>query len=192
MNFEKILGKRQVKLLFLLISASLIMTASAAVYYALLMESDVTITEAAVYFTSGDDSTAADVSLGTNNTYAHLAGLKAYPNVTLTYEQAINITNTDESAHDISLRHISITPDSGDDSIGNFTSITFKLINTTGGVEATFEYTTTNDNWNPPDPTEWKSIPGSNTEWTIRIETVAVAGAKNNTSCGITITLDVQ
>lgn len=191
MSLERILGKRSVKLLFLLISASLIMTASAAVYYALLMESQVTITEAVVHFTEGNDSTAAGLSLGTNETYAHLASLKAYPNVTLTYEQAVNVTNTDSSAHNIRLRHISISPASGDDSIGNFTSITFKLVDASGNVKATFQYTTSGDNWSTPSPTSWISIPAS-TEWTIQVETKAVAGARSNVSCSITVAIDVQ
>lgn len=192
MKLERIMAKRSTKLLFLLISTSLIMTASAAVYYALLMESDVTISEAKVYFTDGDDSSAAGYSPGTNNTYAQLASLKAYPNVTLTYEQAVNVTNTDDSAHDIRLRHISITPASGDD-VGNFTSITFYLIDTTGGVQGTLTYTVSGSSWDPPSsPTDWESLPGSNTEWTIKVETKAVAGAKSSISCSITIAIDVQ
>lgn len=190
MSLQKVMGKRSVKLLFLLISSSLIATASAAVYYALLMEPKVTISAPPVYFTSGNDSVAAGVLFGSNNTYVSLPGLKAYPNVTLTYDQAINITN-DGSAHDIQLRHISISPASGDSSIGNFTSITFYLINATGGVQKTFQYTTTLDNWNTPNPTGYVSI-GAGAEWTIKVVTEAVAGAKNNVSCIITIALDVK
>lgn len=186
------MGKRSAKLLFLLISASLITTASAAVYYAILMESNVTVSGAPVHFTDGNDSVKAGYSPGTNDTYAHLTGLKAYPNVTLTYEQAVNITNTDGPAHNIRLRHVSITPASGD-GVGNFTSITFYLINTTGGVEGTLTYTVSGGSWVPPSSeTDWASLPGGNTEWTIKIVTVAVAGAKSNVSTSITIAIDVE
>ena len=188
MNLERIMRKRSVKLFFLLISASLIMTASAAVYYALLMEPEVTISAAPVHFTDGDDSSAAGYSPGTNNTYASLS-LKAYPNVTLTYEQAVNVTNTGDSDHDIRLRHVSISPASGDD-VGNFTSIIFYLIDAAGNVKATFDYNTTGSSWNTPETTDWMSITQT-AEWTIKIETVAVAGAKS-VSCSITIAIDVK
>ncbi|RLI10628.1 hypothetical protein DRO42_00525 [Candidatus Bathyarchaeota archaeon] len=187
----QLLSKRSVKLLFLLFTAIVISTASTTVYYALLSSSSVTTAEAVVHFTAGGDSTAAGYSAGTNETYAQLTSLKAYPNVTLTYEQAMNVTNTDTSSHQIRLRHVSISPSSGDSSVGNFTQIDFKLVDKSGTVQATLTYTTTGDTWNTPSPTSYVSIPAS-TQWAIRVETKAVAGAKKSIACSIEIAVDVQ
>lgn len=189
-KIRNLLNRRGVKLLFLMITAIVISTASTTVYYALLSESSVTTAEATVHFTDGDDSTAAGYSAGANETYARLTSIKAYPNVTLTYEQAMNVTNTDASAHQIRLRHVTISPGSGD-SIGNFTQIDFKLVDVSGTVQRTLSYTTTGDSWNTPSPTTYVSLPAS-TEWTIRVETKATAGAKKNVSCSIELAVDVQ
>jgi len=187
----QILSRRSVKMVFLIFTAIVISTASTTVYYALLSSSAVTTEEAAVHFTAGDDSTEAGYSPGTNETYAELTDIKAYPNITLTYEQAMNVTNTDTSAHQIRLRHVSISPGDGDDSVGNFTSIAFKLVDTSGAVQGTLEYTTTGDDWNEPSPTGYVSLPAS-TEWIIRVETKAAPGAKKNVACSIEIAVDVQ
>ena len=190
-RISDVLSRRSIKLVFLLFTAIVISTTSTTVYFALQTSSSVETAEAVVHFTNGDDSSAAGYSPGANETYARLSSLSAYPNVTLTYEQAMNLTNTDASAHNVRLRPISISPTSGTDSVGNFTQIDFILIDTTNTVRGTLTYTTTGDNWIVPSATSYVSLPAT-TEWTIKVQTEAAAGAKKNISCNIEIAVDVQ
>ena len=182
-------NRKSIKLGMLLISALLIATTSTNVYYGILQENSVGIVEAKVHFTAGDDSTAAGYSPGLNETYCSLS-LNAYPNVTLYYDQAVNVTNTDAAAHNVRLRHVSITPASGTDSVGNFTSIEFNLVNVAGTEQLTLTYNTTGDNWNTPATTGYVSLPAG-TEWTIQVETKAAAGASAE-SCNIEFAIDVD
>lgn len=183
-------NKKSIKLSLLLISALLIAATSTNVYYGLLSESSVGIIEAKVHFTAGDDSTAAGYTPGANETYCRLS-LNAYANVTLYYEQAVNITNTDTVAHDIRLRHVTISPTSGDVSVGNFTQIDFKIVDKAGTVQRTLTYTTAGDTWVVTgSPTAYITLPAS-TEWTIQVETRAEPGAKQ-VSCWIEIAIDVD
>ncbi|TRO54137.1 hypothetical protein E2P71_05010 [Candidatus Bathyarchaeota archaeon] len=183
-------NRKSIKLSLLLMSALLIATTSTNVYYGLLSESSVGIVEAKVHFTAGDDSTAAGYAPGANETYCRLF-FNAYANVTLYYEQAVNITNTDTAAHDIRLRHVTIGPTSGDESVGNFTQIDFKIVDKAGTVQRTLTYTTTGDTWNTPGaPTAYITLPAS-TEWTIQVETKAAPGA-SKVSCWIEIAVDVD
>jgi len=124
--------RKSLDLMVLLIVSALIITASASIYYGMLAQSTATVIAAPVYFTTGNDSTGI-LNLGTNNTYAGLS-LDAYPNVTLYYEQAVNITATADKQ--IRLRHVSVTPDDNDPSVGNFTSIVFRLIQADGSEVA--------------------------------------------------------
>jgi len=183
-------NRKSIKLGLLLISALLIATTSTNVYYGLLSESSVGVVEAKVHFTAGDDSTAAGYSPGANETYCRLS-LNAYANVTLYYEQAVNITNTDTAAHDIRLRHVTISPTSGNVAVGNFTSLIFHIVDKAGTIQRTLTYTTTGDTWNTPGaPTAYVSLPAS-TEWTIQVETRAAPGA-SKVSCWLEIAIDVD
>lgn len=182
MEIRKMLFRKEMKLVTLLLTAMLIASASAAVYYSLSMTSTVTIDQAVVYFEEGSD--AGYVSLGTNNTYVSLS-LSAYPNVTLTYDDPLNITNTDSSAHEVRLRHVSVTPASGNADVGNFTFINFTL----NGVD--FDYTTSGNNWNTPSDMSYQSL-GATTEWAVKVETRAVAGATDGIDVTIVIALDVR
>lgn len=182
-------NRKSIKLGLLLISALLIATTSTNVYYGLLSESSVGIVEAKVHFTDGDDSTAAGYTPGANETYCRLS-LNAYANVTLYYEQAVNITNTDAAAHDIRLRPVTISPTSGNADVGNFTQIDFKIVDKAGTTQRTLTYTTTGDSWDAVTPTAYITLPAL-TEWTIQIETRAAPGA-NKVSCWIEIAIDVD
>jgi len=182
MDKERILRNKPLKLLALLLTSMLIATASATVYYSIIMEPTVTISQATVIFEQGTDWPGG--SLGTNSTYVSLT-IKAYPNVTLTYEEPLNISNTDTSAHDVRLRHVSITPASGSASVSNFTFINFTL----NSVD--FDYTTTGDTWNNPSDMTYQSLPAS-TEWAVKIETKAAAGATDALTCTLVIAVDVQ
>lgn len=173
---------KSVKMLILMLMSLIIISASAAVYYSMTMQPTVTIAEAVVRFDQGSDWTDAGGSMGTNNTYVSLS-IKAYPNATLTYDQPIIINNTDSAAHDVRLSHVSITPASGN-SVSNFTLIRFTL------NSVTFEYTTTTDTWNTPTDMSYQTLP-ANTEWDLKIETEAAAGATDALTCTIVIELDV-
>ena len=181
-------NRKSIKLGMLLISALLIATTSTDVYYGILQGNTIGIVEAKVHFTPGDDSTAAGYSPGLNETFCALS-LNAYANITLYYEQAVNITNIDVAAHDIRLRHVTISPANGNDAVGNFTQIDFKLIDVSGAVQRTIAYTTTGDDWNTPAPTAYVTLPAG-TEWTIQVETRAAPGAKA-VSCYIEFAIDV-
>jgi len=182
-ELTKIAFGRPMKLLTLLLSSMLIAAASAAVYYSMNMQATVTISQAKVIFEQGADWPSGS-SLGTNSTFVSLA-VKAYPNATLTYEEPLNISNTDSSAYNVRLRHVSITPASGSASVSNFTFINFTL----NSVD--FDYTTSGDNWNTPSDMTYQSLSG-NSEWAVKIETKAAAGATDALTCTIVIAVDVR
>lgn len=192
MNMKKVLSSKALKLLFLLLTSMLIASASAAVYYSISMEPKITIKQAPVQFVQGSDWSKVAGSIGTNNTWCSLS-LKAYPNVTLTYEQPLNISNTAGTSKNIKLRHVSISPASLDASVSNFTFIKFVLMDASGNpvTGGSFNYTTSLDNWNLPSSMEYKTI-SANTKWTVRIETKAAAGATKDIAASIVIAVDVQ
>ncbi|NWF97259.1 MAG: hypothetical protein HXY34_14065 [Candidatus Thorarchaeota archaeon] len=128
--------------------------------------------------------------MGANATWVSLA-LKAYPNATLTYEQPLNVSNTDSVSHTFRLRHVSITPASGQPEIGNFTFINFIVMDTAGVSQASFNYTITGTTWNTPSPTSYLTLPGS-TQWIIYVETKATAGANSDIVANLQIAVDVQ
>ena len=179
--------RKSLDLMVLLIVSALAITASASIYYGMLAQSTATVVAAPVSFTSGNDS-AGILTLGTNNTYASLS-LDAYPNVTLYYEQAVNITATADKQ--IRLRHVLVNPDDNDPSVGNFTSVVFRLIQADGSEVANLTYTTTGNVWNEPANTGYSAITNGD-EWTIQIEILAVATATSGVSTTIEIAVDVQ
>jgi len=188
MESKKTPFRKLVKLLPLLLTSMLIGTASAAVYYSMIMEPAVTITGATIRFIQGSDWPSGS-SMGTNGTWVSLA-LKAYPNATLTYDQPLNLSNTDSSSHQFRLRHVSITPASSSASVGNFTFFNFVIKNAAGVSQASFNYTTSGDNWNTPSPTSYLTLP-ANTKWIVYIETKAAAGATEDIVASIVIAVDV-
>ncbi len=174
--------------LVLLLISMLVISASAVIYYAMLAQSTATVAAAPVYFKTGGDSSGI-LTLGTNDTYASLS-LDAYPNVTLYYDQAVNLTAT--AAKEVQLRHVSISPDDTDPSVSNFTSIIFRLIKADSTEVGTLTYTTAGDVWTEPStPTGYVAI-GAGEEWTIKIEIKAAAGANTGVSTTILIAVDVK
>jgi hypothetical protein len=189
---KTIFSKKPVKVLILLLSSLLIASASAAVYYSILMQPAVTIAGAPIVFVAGNDFPTGS-TLGSNSTWVSLA-LKAYPNATLTYDQPLNISNTDSASHTFRLRNVSITPASGSASVGNFTSINFivftSVANEANGVsQASFNYTTTGTTWTTPANTAYMTLPAS-TQWIIHVDTTATAGAQAVTA-NLVIAVDV-
>lgn len=166
----------------------LIASASAAVYYSLTWQPSVTVQGApAISFTDGDDTPAGST---VNSAWARLL-FKSYPNATLTYDEGMNISNTDSVSHQIRLRHLSISPTSGNEAVSNFTLIRFTLIAQNGTTATTFEYSTSGDTWNTPSTTNYYIIP-ANEEWTLKVETLSPAAATASTEASLQIALDVQ
>lgn len=179
-------NRKWLDFLALLLISMLVVTASAAIYYAMVAQATATIGVASVYFKAGKDSSGV-LTLGTNDTYASLS-FSAYPNVTLYYDEAVNITAT--AAKQIRLRHVSISPGDGNPNVSNFTSIVFRLIAANGTELGSLTYTTAVDNWNEPTQTGYFAI-GAGQEWAIKVETKAVAGATTGISTTIVIAVDV-
>jgi hypothetical protein len=103
----------------------------------------------------------------------------------------LNVSNSDGSAHNIRLRHESISPGSGDASVSNFTKIAFVLMDVGGSAQASFNYTTTSDNWDSFPTMSWQSLPAT-TEWTLRVEITTAASANDNITVNLQIALDVE
>jgi len=180
------------------LTSLLIATASATVYFELTIKAKVTTTTVpVVQFVQGNDSgsSAADALISGDGTWVSLNGVKAYPNVTLTYTQAVNISNSDTSAHNIRLRNVTITPSSGWE-LTNFTSITFKLTDVDGNTMETYSYTVSGSGaastWSQSFPTGYQSISGNNTKWSIRVEIVTKPSATEGVEINIDMRLDVQ
>jgi hypothetical protein len=190
MNLKKISSKKSITLLTLILASILISTASAAVYYSMIAQPAVTITAAPIVFAQGNDW-PSDSTLGSNGTWVSLA-LKAYPNATLAYDQPLNVSNTDSSSHTFRLRHVSITPASGNSQVSNFTSINFVVENTAGTAQASFNYTTGGTTtWTTPSTTSYLTLPAG-TQWIIYVSTVATAGANSGITANIQISVDVE
>ncbi|MCW4001641.1 MAG: hypothetical protein NWE97_00415 [Candidatus Bathyarchaeota archaeon] len=180
----KILSKKPVKFVTLLLTAMLIASASAAVYYSLNMTSTVSVFGTDVYFVEGTDNSTAGlaVAIGGNGTTIVLTGLRAYPNATFTYEDPIRVRNNGTQV-DVRLRHISVSDPADDFVFINFTMQSLEL-----------DYTASGSNWNDPGTSTWLSMPGTDpdTEWSIKIETKATAGASTSSSVTIEMTVDVE
>ncbi len=175
------------KFLILVLSALLIGLANAAVFYSMIAQPSVSITTAKVVFTAGNDFPTGS-SIEGNSTWVYLA-LQGYPNVTLTYEQPLNVSNTDSVSHDFRLRHVAVSPANGSSQVGNFTFINFVIQNTAGVAQASFNYTTTGNDWLTPATTSYVTLP-ANTTWIIYVETEAAANA-NDVTANIQIAVDV-
>lgn len=185
--------KKSIKMLLITIISLFVVSASAATYYSLVAEPHAATAGAALQFVAGDDSSNVGATgYTTDGTWVRFTSVKAYPNATLTYEEAINVSNTDASnPHSLRFRHGSITNLNGTSTPGNFTKIAFILIAQNGTtIISSFNYTG-GGSWSTPSTTSYVSIPASE-EWTIRIESKAVSGAMLNIMVEIDIYIDVQ
>jgi len=176
--------------ILILLSVILIASVGAVVYYSMIMQPTITINAAPVRFASGGSDWPTGSVLGDNGTWVKLA-FKAYPNATLVYEDPVNVTNTDSLSHQFRLRHVSITPASGNQQVSNFTAVNFVVKSNAGAVQGSFNYTTTSDTWNTPSTTSWFTLPAS-TKWIIYVETKGTAKANLNIAANIQIAVDSQ
>jgi hypothetical protein len=181
----KINYKKNLKIITLFLSSLLIATVSASVYYSLTMTSTISVATTNIYFVKGPDNSTAGVVLSSDNKSAQLTTLKAYPNVTTTYDDPIRVKNNATSGStNIRLRHVSLTG-----SAAQFIFINFTLMDGTT-EKANLDYTSNGATWTTPSTTDWSAIPFGEA-WTIKIETKAKAGATTD-SVTIVIAVDVQ
>lgn len=190
MELRKAAFKKPMKLLTLLLTAMFIATASAATYYSLTMQPQVTVSTPVLKFDSAPDEPSGST---VNDAWCSLTA-KSYPNATLTYEKAVYINNTDSGgAHSFKLTHVSITPANSTADVGNWSSIKFLVYNSTGYVFS-LNYTVSGTDWilQPSSgETNYYSVPLS-TAWWIRLETRSPATATAGKVCYIKIYVDVQ
>lgn len=192
MELREKLSRKPVKFLTLLLTALLIASASAAMYYSLTMTSTITVYKANVYFVEGSDNatSSAHVYLDGTNTTATLTGLRAYPNVTFTYTNLTMVRNNATSG----TTQIRLAPDV--DPSGNATDFVYVkfLLNATAAADRRWlNYTVTGGSWDTPSASDpaWVTIPGS-TQWPIVIITKASATATTGNQVTIGITVDVD
>ncbi|MEM2118512.1 MAG: hypothetical protein QW840_00095 [Candidatus Bathyarchaeia archaeon] len=178
--------KKSLKLVTLLLSAWIISTASAAVYYSMSITGTLS-TAVTVCFNQGTDWPTGS-TMGTGNTSVTLA-LKAYPNTTLTYEKAVNVSNTQSTTPSVKLRHISITNNSA--AVGNFTFLNIVLVDNAGVQKGYLNYTVSGNYFISSESTNYEQM-DANEEWTIRIETKAEADATAGIDVTLQIAVDVQ
>ncbi len=179
-------GKKSLKLLTLLLTSLLIASASAAIYYSLNISGTLT-TAVTVCFGQGTDWPSGS-TMGTGNTTVTLA-LKAYPNTTLTYQQAIKVNNTGTGTPSIRLRHISITNGTAD--VGNFTFLNIVLVDDANVQKGYLNYTVSSNDFILSSSTSYEEMNASDV-WKIQIETKAKAAATAGISASLQIALDVQ
>jgi len=178
------LSRKPVKFLTLLLTAMLISTASAAVYYSLSMTSTVTVAANDIYFVLGPDNSTAGVSIFNNNKSATLTLLKAYPNMTMTYDDPIRVRNNNTGTNfNVRLRPVSLSGDAA-----NFVFINFTLQTST---TVSLNYTSNGVSWTTPSTTAFVQV-NANTEYAIRVQTMANATATTSQTATIEIGVDIQ
>lgn len=189
MNLRKITAKKSLKLLILMLAWMIVATASAAIYYNLTMQPQVFTSTPAIKFESAADTPSGS----TVNDAWCLLKLKSYPNATLTYEQAVNISNTEGVPHGIKLSHVDITPISGNADVSNFTYINMTVWAQNGTYVGSFNYTTSGTTtWGLP--TDWASYQymQANEKWLVKVQTLSPADADTGIVANIVIAVDTQ
>ena len=183
MNLKELPAKKTVKLLALVLTSILIASVSAAVYYSLEMTSTITVAANDIYFVLGPDNGTAIVNLFNDNKSSTL-GLKAYKNITMTYDDPIRVRNNHTSTdYNVRLRPVSLTGDAE-----NFVFINFTLQTST---KISLNYTSNGVSWNTPGTTAFVQV-DANTNYAIVIETMANATATDGQQAVIGITVDIE
>ncbi len=183
MEIRKILFRKEMKLVTLLLTAMLIASASAAVYYSLDMTSTITVVANDIYFVNGPDNSTANVNIFNDNKSATLS-VSAYRNITMTYDDPIRVRNNNTSTtHNIRLKPVSLTG-----SAANFVFINFTLQTST---TVSLNYTSDGGSWTTPSTTAFVQA-NANTEYAITIETMANATATVGGQATIEIAVDIE
>ena len=183
MELRERLSRKPVKFLTLLLTAMLIATASAAVYYSLSMTSTITTAANDVYFVLGPDNGTAQVNLFNDNKSATLAGLKAYPNITMSYDDPIRVRNNGSVGRNVRLRPVSLS--------GTATYFVFINFTLQTSTAVSLNYTSNGVSWTEPSTTGFVQV-NANTEYAIRVQTMANATATTSQTATIEIGVDIQ
>jgi hypothetical protein len=184
MEIKKILSSKSMKFVTLLLTSMLIVSASAAVYYSLSMTSTITTATNDVYFIVGADATEAGTSIFNNNKSATLVSLKAYPNMTTSYDDPIRVRNNNgATTFNVRLRPVSLTGDAQYFAFVNFTLQTSTLIS--------LNYTSNGVSWTGPSTSGWATV-NANTSYAIVVQTKASATATSGQTATIEIAIDVE
>lgn len=117
--------KKYFLLLFLLLSFAIPVTMAAVTYY-LDFSASGTVSEAVVQFTSAGDTSSISGSIGSNGSSFTTSSLPLVAGVEIIIDEAVNITNSDSSAHTITFELL--TEDFGTDC----TNITIAIVEADG------------------------------------------------------------
>jgi hypothetical protein len=184
MEIKKLLFRKEMKIVTLLLTSMLIASASAAVYYSLSMTSTITTATNDVYFVTGADATTAGTNIFNNNKSATLASLKAYPNMTMSYDDPIRVRNNNgATSFNVRLRPISRSGNAQYFDFINFTLQTSSKIS--------LNYTSNGASWTDPSTSGWATV-NANTSYTIVVQTKASSTATSGQIASIEIAIDVE
>ncbi len=194
-NIREIFDLRHRKALrigVLLLSTLLITSASALVFYNLTASVTTTTSAAVVKFVSTPDTPTGTV-ISTAGVFATMS-IKSYPNATNTYQNALNVSNTDSVSHQIQITQVSIT--SGCTSYTAATSkIEFDMLNVAGtktGTAIVNTGATSCTLWTTSATTTGYFTILAGTKWSIQVITSADAGAATGVTTGIQLQVNVQ
>ena len=193
MELRKILSRKELKLVTLLLTSLLIASASAAMYYSLTVTSTIEVYAADVYLVEGSDNGTAGgavLTLDSTNTTATITDLRAYPNMTFTYENVTMVRNDATSG----TTQIRLAPDvAPSGNATDFVYVKFMLNATAVGDRRWLNYTVTAGSWDTPSASDpaWVTI-GTETQWNIVIMTKASATAIAGRTVTIGLTVDVD
>jgi len=176
--------RKYLDLIVLLMISVFVISASAAVYYSLDMTSTITTAANDVYFVLGPDNGTATVSIFNDNKSATLTTLKAYPNMTMTYDDPIRVRNNNT----VTPFNVRLRPVSRSGNAQYFVFINFTL-NTTTPVS--LNYTSNGATWTDPSDTAFVQV-DANTEYRITVQTMANATAPSGQVANIEIAIDIE
>jgi len=175
---------KSTKMLVLTLMSILVISATAAVYYSLEATSTITTAANDIYFTLGPDNSTAGVNLFNDNKSATLTDLKAYPNISMTYDDPIRVRNN----HATNPYNVRLRPVTMSGSAADFVYINFTLQTST---KVSLNYTSNGASWTTPDTTEFVNVSNS-TECAIIVQTMATATAASGQTATIEIAIDIE
>lgn len=175
---------KSAKMLILTLMSIVVLSATAAVYYSLEMASTVTVAANDIYFVEGPDNATAGVTIFNDDKSATLASLKAYPNISMTYDDPIRVRNNNTGTnHFVRLRPVSLTGNAA-----NFVYINFTLQTAT---KVSLNYTSNGAAWTTPSATSFVQI-DANTNYAILVQTMANATATAGQTASIEMAVDIE
>jgi len=176
--------RKYLDLIVLVMISVFVITVSAQVYYSLGMTSTITTAANDVYFVKGPDNETAGVNIFNDNKSATLTLLKAYPNMTLSYDDPIRVRNNHTSqSYNVRLRPVSLS--------GNAQHFVFINFTLNTATPVSLNYTSNGISWADPSETAFVTV-NANTEYAIRVQTMANATATSGQIATIEIAVDVE